>query len=427
MAEGGDEKKQEEMINDALHFQPFDAEVNILTKRNMNEFVFIGYPHTHCDNSVPKNICDQTNRTTTDNWHQYGYQTSQDKDGIAYIQIDLQTPYYITKYAVSGYPGGKHRPNTVYYLRASHDADSWINVGMSDATSWTNGDGATYPFRHIQHVTDAGFYRYYQFYAVGYDNKHLLIMNAGLWTPQKVCYDQWKVSRNTTSTAAHPMAQWDTKHVVFWIAHRINWGNKTEEKHKCMNELRDWNVKGQDLIKADKDTLNSLNVKNPLIQQRILDARNTVLKNPQIVMQVMNDCDDSKIKIEQIENELQSLKKQVCMLSDGGMNEMTQVECDVLDLAASWSHYGGDYKQAKWSKIGNIVIVQGLIKSSNFDSQHMATLPQNCWPKQRIIFSLDQHSASFRVDVCVDGKITWVTGNNTHSWISLGGIVFVTN
>ena len=205
---------------------------------------------------------------------------------------------------------------------------------------------------------------------------------------------------------------------------------KTEEKSKCTQELKDWEVKGEDFIKANNETLNSLGIKNPLIQQRILNARDNVLQNPQIVKEVIEQCDDKKLQIELIQNELQLIKRQLSEIKSNddnvGINNDNSIESGLLNLAATWSHYGGDYKQAKWFKIGKMVILQGLIKSSNFGGcQHMATLPQNCCPKQRLIFNLDQHSASFRVDVQQNGRISWIIGNNTHGWISLGGVSFI--
>ena len=176
--------------------------------------------------------------------------------------------------------------------------------------------------------------------------------------------------------------------------------------------MKDWEVRGADFINANVDTLNSLNINNPLIQRRILDERNKVLQSPQIVNIVMNECSEDN----EIQNELDSLKKQI--------SDISTVESGLLSLAATWKNYEGEYKKAKWFKIGKIVIVQGLVRSADF-STHMATLPEQCRPKQRIIFSLDQHSQPFRVDIRENGQIVHVKGTNVYSWISLAGIVFV--
>ena len=223
--EGFDEKKQDDIANaNIISSQLFDTEVNILTKSNMNIFTFTGYPNVSTHNSNPKFIADEVNRTTNSDWPKYGYQTKESDDGVAYIQIDLQQRYYITKCAVSGYMS-KHKPKSVYYLRASNDAETWTNVGMSDTATWTTDENGTYPFRHVQQVTSPGFYRYYQFYASGFDNGYLLIMNAGLWTPQKMSYKKWTSLQRVNASASNPMSQWNTQHVIHWIATYVNWGN----------------------------------------------------------------------------------------------------------------------------------------------------------------------------------------------------------
>lgn len=86
----------------------------------------------------------------------------------------------------------------------------------------------------------------------------------------------------------------------------------------------------------------------------------------------------------------------------------------------------GGFEGGKWFKIGSLVVIEGLVKSNNFNaSKLIATLPEGCRPSRRLIYSLDQHGATFRVDVVSNGQICWYNGNNVQSWISLSGIVFV--
>ena len=163
-----------------------------------------------------------------------------------------------------------------------------------------------------------------------------------------------------------------------------------------------------------------------MIQQRILNGRDHILQNPQIVKEVLEACDDKKLQLEQIQNEIQSIKAQLSELKVNDEHNGNIIESGVLNLSSTWTHYGGGYKQAKWFKIGKMVVLQGLVRSKEFASQnHMATLPKNCCPKQQLIFSLDQHGVSFRVDILINGQINWVRGSNTYNWISLSGVVFV--
>jgi len=94
-----------------------------------------------------------------------------------------------------------------------------------------------------------------------------------------------------------------------------------------------------------------------------------------------------------------------------------------LSLASGISHYGGDYGQAEYYKIGNIVYVDGLIKGTDGKS-HLATLPVGYRPDKRLIFNLNNHTGTYRLDVTVDGIIYWIAGSRTHNWLSLTGISF---
>ena len=53
---------------------------------------------------------------------------------------------------------------------------------------------------------------------------------------------------------------------------------------------------------------------------------------------------------------------------------------------------------------------------------HLATPPTTCRPTKRLIFNLNNHAATSRVDVLPD-KIVWVAGGMNHRWMSLSGIV----
>ena len=95
----------------------------------------------------------------------------------------------------------------------------------------------------------------------------------------------------------------------------------------------------------------------------------------------------------------------------------------ILPLASGISHYEAEYGKAEYYKIGNIVYVDGLIKGTNGKST-LATLPVGYRPDKRLIFNLNNHSGTYRLDVTVDGKIFWRAGSRTHNWLSLTGISF---
>jgi len=87
-----------------------------------------------------------------------------------------------------------------------------------------------------------------------------------------------------------------------------------------------------------------------------------------------------------------------------------------------WSAYGHGYGGAKATVSGGSCMVSGLIKGSHWG--HVATLPENCRPNRRLIFNLNNHLQTSRVDVLTNGQVHWVAGGRSHSWLSLTGITF---
>lgn len=94
-----------------------------------------------------------------------------------------------------------------------------------------------------------------------------------------------------------------------------------------------------------------------------------------------------------------------------------------LSPGPGWAHFGGSYGNAQYSVNSGICTVSGLLKQgSNWG--HLATLAAACRPKKRLIFSMNNHAYSARVDVRTDGIISWHAGSKDHTWISLSGIMF---
>ena len=95
-----------------------------------------------------------------------------------------------------------------------------------------------------------------------------------------------------------------------------------------------------------------------------------------------------------------------------------------LTLARGWSNYGNTFAPATVAKQGNIVVVNGLIRGNSWG--HLATLPVGYRPHQRLIFNLNNHHTTARVDVLPNGQIRWEAGGRNYGWLSLSGIVFST-
>ena len=73
-------------------------------------------------------------------------------------------------------------------------------------------------------------------------------------------------------------------------------------------------------------------------------------------------------------------------------------------------------------KKGNEITLSGLITGTNFST--VCILPEDCRPKERLIFSVNHHTNIMRFDVTADGQLIYVSGSNSYNWISLDGIHF---
>ena len=102
----------------------------------------------------------------------------------------------------------------------------------------------------------------------------------------------------------------------------------------------------------------------------------------------------------------------------------------VTEFGSGWSNYGGVFQDATVSRESGLCFVNGLLRTSNgsVDAQkHLATLPSDCRPAGQLVFNLNNHDKTARVDVHPDGRVTWVAGGAGYSWISLSGIGFEAN
>lgn len=113
-------------------------------------------------------------------------------------------------------------------------------------------------------------------------------------------------------------------------------------------------------------------------------------------------------------------------LSLTGIGFYVESATNQLDMAPGWGQYGNGYRRPSWQlDSSRVCAVSGLATYAG--QGHVATLPAECRPKNRLVFSTNLHQHSERVDVFPDGKIMWIAGTEAHGWLSLDGIVFVTD
>jgi hypothetical protein len=95
-----------------------------------------------------------------------------------------------------------------------------------------------------------------------------------------------------------------------------------------------------------------------------------------------------------------------------------------LSLHHGWKPYGHGYGAPRTVLNGDICVASGLIKRHGGMHKHLTTLPAGCRPNKRVIFNLNNHQHSLRVDVLPNGQVHYVAGTWKHGWINLDGIQF---
>ena len=154
---------------------------NILNKRNRDEFAFTVYPSPAAGHGHGKNVADERQGLYSTTWPVYGVMSKADSEAVAYISVNLKRPYFVRAFAVTGYPGGSHKPAGPFFLEGSNDGNDWKMVAEGKPEQW-HAPG-TYPFRPSQIVKSLypGRYQYYRVIAKGWTNGWLLIFNWGLF------------------------------------------------------------------------------------------------------------------------------------------------------------------------------------------------------------------------------------------------------
>lgn len=92
-------------------------------------------------------------------------------------------------------------------------------------------------------------------------------------------------------------------------------------------------------------------------------------------------------------------------------------------LGGSFKNYGDVWGTMGYTKIGSLVVLQGLMTKDPIASGDIiAVLPPAIRPKQQLVFYQQSNFNAIRVDVCTDGRVICEAASN--SWVSLAGIVY---
>jgi len=96
-----------------------------------------------------------------------------------------------------------------------------------------------------------------------------------------------------------------------------------------------------------------------------------------------------------------------------------------LKLAGGWKAYGKGYAAPTYTTSGDLVVLSGLMRNAGGKWTHVATLPKAAAPKGSLVFNINHHAGTARLNITTDGKVYWGTGAKNHGWISLAGVKFL--
>ena len=157
-----------------------------------------------------------------------------------------------------------------------------------------------------------------------------------------------------------------------------------------------------------------------------LNKDNFVIKLFKIIklnFNVINTNENSEKIIRYLCQKVSNLSKEITELKT--KKEIKEdIKVIPLTFINGWGNYGNIYAPGKIIKKGNEITLSGLIKGTNFST--VCVLPEDCRPKQVLIFTLNHHESTMRFDVYPNGNITYLAGKNSYNWISLDGIHFFT-
>ena len=101
-----------------------------------------------------------------------------------------------------------------------------------------------------------------------------------------------------------------------------------------------------------------------------------------------------------------------------------QANAEKRALRQGWAPYGEGYAEPSVTKVGKTVEISGVAKIGSGDV--IAKLPSQYKPAKTMIFNVNNHGKSARVDVRNNGDVVWIAGGKDHGWLSLSGIIFDT-
>ena len=148
----------------------------------------------------------------------------------------------------------------------------------------------------------------------------------------------------------------------------------------------------------------------------------TICKIIKIKFNIINTLENSEKIIQYLCKKVSELSKELKEIKEEKKPENIETKIIPLSFSNGWNNYGSGYSPGRIIKKGNEITLSGLITGTNFST--VCVLPEDCRPKNRLIFSVNHHTSIMRFDIDSSGNVFYDAGANTYNWISLDGIHF---
>ena len=135
---------------------------------------------------------------------------------------------------------------------------------------------------------------------------------------------------------------------------------------------------------------------------------------------MVNTLENSEKIIQYLCKKVYDLSNEISLLKE--KKPSNDIKIIPLNYTNGWKDYGSGYSPGRIIKKENEITLSGLIYGTNFST--VCVLPEDCRPKNILVFTVNQHSSIMRFDVYPNGNVTYQAGSNTYNWISLDGIHF---
>ena len=147
----------------------------------------------------------------------------------------------------------------------------------------------------------------------------------------------------------------------------------------------------------------------------------TIFKIIKLKLNLVNNSENSAKIIQYLCKKVSDLSKEISIIK-GKNTDNNEMKIIPLNFSNGWSNYGSGYSPGRIIKKGNEITLSGLVKGTNFST--ISVLPEDCRPKNILVFTVNHHSSIMRFDVYPNGNVTYQAGSNSYNWISLDGIHF---